>query len=125
MYKGYDYYETASNIESEVLGWYMGYIEEAFRRSNPVKYKGIVASNMIFDDAFKQNCGYKTVEEIEQEKVEFDAIVERIQKEDIKPESACLYLLGKYCVFSEDCFIPTVVADILSEQSNYSCNHMG
>lgn len=44
---------------------------------------------------------------------------------DVPKEQACLYLLGRVCIYSECGYIPNYVVEKLEKISNYSCNHMG
>lgn len=120
--KDYSYYESTSSAESAVLEWYYDYITEAFQRAKPEKYKGIEVSTLPFE---KGSDSSMDAFEKRKMKEQFERVVERIKTEDIPFENACLYLMGKYCIYSEDCYIPYVVAELLNKQALFGCNHMG
>ena len=127
--KEYNYIENevTTNIDSEVLGWYYYDVEEAFRRANTEKYKGIEPSKCYYESDYCTNYGTDEKSTMYREEVKrnFDELVQRIKDENIEPENACLYLLGKYCVFSEELYLPPLVMYMLSLESNFSCGHMG
>ena len=55
-----------------------------------------------------------------------DRILRRIQNKQIPEEQACLYLLGKICVYANECHhFYEYIADQLAKQSTYYSKHMG
>ena len=98
------------NSESDVLGWYFPYIEEAFKHPancDECKRREYCKEDTWLDsvDCFKHR---KT-----------------ISNNNIPEDKACLYMLGRVCIHSENSYIPEYVVNKLSEISEYSCNHMG
>lgn len=89
--------------ESDVLNWYFEYAQEAF------------------NDISCDKCGrskWCNKEKCNEEKA-------RIKSKNIPEDKACLYLLGRICVYSECGYIPNYVVRNLEDISEYSCNHMG
>ena len=97
---GLKYKSDSGNSKSSVLEWYFNYAEEAF---NHEPYK----------EGMYCNRGY------------YEALTDRIQSEKIPKSKACLYLLGKILVDSEDGYIPEYVASKLRYEARYACSHMG
>lgn len=92
------------NSKSEVLNWYFEYTEEAFKNMESCE----TCDHSSWCD--KEEC-------IERQTY--------LKGKDIPEEKACLYMLGRVCVYSECGYIPEYVVNRLSEVSEYSCNHMG
>lgn len=87
---------------SDILQWYYNDIEEAF---NDEEY------------------GYY---EIYSNRGTYEELKNRIKRENIPQDDACLYLLGKVCVYGvEGCYMPQYVISRLKILSQYSCSHMG
>ena len=96
---GYIFPEYDEN--SSILGWYYDDIEDAF-------------SGKEYGMDIYSNRG--TYEELKN----------RIKREHIDGENACLYLLGKVCIYAPDGYnFPSYVANKLKLISQYGCNHMG
>lgn len=91
------------NSKSNILNWYFECAEE------------------VFANKTCEECGasdWCDKEECEKER-------KLITEGNIPENKACLYLLGRICIHSEDCYMPEYVTDKLSIISEYSCNHMG
>ena len=89
------------NNKSEILHWYYEYSEKAF------------------EDISCEECWRK--DWCNQE----ECLEEREELKNVPKEQACLYLLGRICIYSECGYIPDHVVEKLIEISTYSCNHMG
>lgn len=89
--------EDRINYKSETLNWYYPYAEELIP-------DGIIPKP---EKRFNSSSGLK-------EKVDF-----------ILPTHACLFLLGRVCVYSECGYISDYVVNRLIDISAFSCNHMG
>ena len=87
---------------SSILGWYYDDIEDAF------------------DD---KDYSFETYSQ----RGDYEELKNRIKRENINSDDACLYLLGKVCVYRPDGGnnIPTYVTNNLRLISQYSCVHMG
>lgn len=92
------------NSESDVLGWYFPYIEEAF------KHAGHCDKCEHSEYCDKDDCFHE---------------VANIKTNNIPEDKACLYMMGRVCIHSESGYIPSYVVDKLEDVSEYSCNHMG
>lgn len=91
------------NSKADVLGWYFEYVEEAFEMKS------------CYECDWGKWCNK---EECEQQK-------NLIKNNNIPENKACLYLLGRVCIYSECGYIPDFVVKRLQEISEFSCNHMG
>lgn len=95
------------NSKSNVLGWYFPYAEEAFD------------TELSCETCRNNNwCEVK-------EKIKCQSCSAEIREKAIPEDKACLYLLGRVCIYSESGYINNYVVERLSEISEYSCNHMG
>ena len=90
-------HEIDSN--TEVMSWYRFYAYEAFH-CNKVCDMCLAAKECI-------------------------PIKEEIKRRNIPEERACLYLLGRICVYSEDSYMPYFVEKKLCSIAEYGCIHMG
>ena len=91
-----EYDETSS-----ILDWYYENVDDAF-------------ADKEYDMSIYSNRG------------EYEELKNRIKRENIPKEDACLYLLGKVCIYAPDGYnFPEYVANKLKFISQYSCNHMG
>lgn len=90
--------------KSDILDWYFEYIEEAFK--NMESCEKCNHSNWCDREECKQQKTF-------------------LKDKNIPENKACLYLLGRICVYSECGYIPDYVVEKLSKISEYSCNHMG
>lgn len=103
------YYDNESkhNIgyDSEILDWYFPYLREAMKFNNSC------------DGCNDEYC----------EKEECLALKEDLKNKykNIPDEKACLYFLGRVCVYSECGYVADYVVEKLCKISEYSCNHMG
>ena len=87
------------NSDTEVLNWYYDYAYAAFHCED-----------------FCNMC---------EEAKECIPIQEEIKKRNIPEEKACLYLLGRICIYSEECYMPLFVEEKLCSIAEYACRHMG
>ena len=85
--------------DTEVLVWYHDYAYAAFRC-----------------DGFCNMC---------ENAKDCIPMQEEIKRRQIPEERACLYLLGRICIYSEDCFMPNYVQEKLCFVAEYACTHMG
>ena len=87
---------------SSILGYYYDDIEDAF------------ADKDYSFETYSQRGDYEELKN-------------RIKRENINSDDACLYLLGKVCIYKPDGGenIPRYVANNLKLISQYGCNHMG
>lgn len=91
---------------SDVIGWYYSYIED------------------IFDFATCEECSnYKWCDKHDKEECDEAKLI--IKDRQVPKDKACLYLLGRVCIYSECSYIPDYVVQRLGELSEYWCNHMG
>lgn len=98
--------EHEIGYDSEILDWYFPYIREAMK---------------FGEDCDKCSCkGWCD----ESECIEVKENLKGKYK-DIPSEQACLYILGRVCIYSECGYIPDYIVEKLSGISEYSCNHMG
>lgn len=91
---------------SDVVGWYYNWIEEAFDYAT-----------------CEECCNHEWCDKIDKEECNETKLT--IKGMEIPKEKACLYLLGRVCVYSECGCIPDYVVKRLGEVSEYWCNHMG
>lgn len=89
--------------KSDVLGYYFPYID------------------MAFENKTCKECG----NDFWCNKKECASQKEKIKRVVVDEEKACLYLMGKICVYSESGYIPEYVVKKLKRVSEYSSNHMG
>lgn len=102
----YDTHTHKVNSTSDVIGWYVPYIEEAYK--------------------YPKTCdGCRRAEDREYCLNDCLATKTMIRRRNIPEDKACLYLLGRVCIHSESGYIPSYVVDRLYKISEYSCNHMG
>ena len=93
--------ETEYDDTSSILHWYYEDVEDAF-------------ADKEYDITIYSDRG--TYEELKN----------RIKRENISKENACLYLLGKVCIYAPDGYnFPSYVVNSLKIISQYGCNHMG
>lgn len=92
------------NSQSEVLGWYFPYIEEAF------KYAGNCDECGRAEWCDKEECALTRAD---------------VVTKNIPEDKACLYMMGRVCIHSESGNIPDYVVEKLGEVSECACNHMG
>ena len=86
---------------SSILDWYYDYVDSAFADED---YKvGMCISRGNYEE-----------------------LKDRIKRENITEDNACLYLLGKVCVYAPDGSpLPSYVQGNLHFISQYGCGHMG
>lgn len=94
------------DFDTEVIEWYYESAYEAFNNTDCNE-----CNNGDWCDIYQ--------------KEECVSLRNRIGKENIPRDKACLYLLGKICVYSESGYIPEYVVKHLGKISEYHCNHMG
>lgn len=89
--------------ESYVFQWYFEFYEEAFENS--------------CDTCKKSECWC--------DKEECELQRDLIKLKNPPADKACLFMLGRVCIYSECGYIPSYVVNRLVSISEYSCNHMG
>ena len=100
------------NSKSYVLDWYFPCAEDEFNGTK-------ICGNYEYENWCYEYEDWCYQEERCYEKVEL------IRNNTIPEDKACLYLLGRVCIYSECGYIPNYVVKKLEKISNHSCNHMG
>lgn len=103
-YRSEDLFESHEiGSKSYVIGWYYTWIREAFENNN-------CETCSELDWCNKDECHENKL---------------LINNKHVPEDKACLYLLGRICVYSECGYIPESIVEKLSNVSRFSCNHMG